>query len=255
MKKTTRRICYTALALFTMLTLNGCNFISGMVLEDKLTSHLNEKYDKEFKITKLVKEFDGNHGWHYRAVFHAKDSQEKSVLYCYKDDLDEGTIIKINGIEHAVVDDYADIILQEQYAALIQEELGEDVLVKCQFLSLNYMISDEEFSAGLEACLNADGRDQSVCVYVLADSEQIDKGVREHAEEIMAQYTANHQYLYVSFHDSLDIRKWEKIYYENDDPFSNDFTKYLKEEDTVNRIELSHFSRECGLEETKVFKE
>ena len=67
---------------------------------------------KEFKITKLVKEFDGNHGWHYRAVFHAKDSQEKSVLYCYKDDLDEGTIIRINGEEYAVVDDYADIILQ-----------------------------------------------------------------------------------------------------------------------------------------------
>ena len=222
---------------------------------DKLVTHLNEKYDKEFEITKLVKEFDGDHGWHYRAVFHEKDSQENSVLYCYKDDLDEGTIIRINGIKHAVVDDYADIILQEQYANLIQEELGEDVLVKCQFLSLNYMISDEEFAAGLEACLNDDSRYQSVTVYVIADKEKMTEKLRERAEKIMELYKPYHQYLYVSFQTPFDANLWEEIYYENNDVYSHEFTGCIKDDSTVKRIEYTSFTRESGLKETKVIKE
>ena len=246
---------YLIIIMLLSLTLSGCNFISGMVLEDKLTNHLNEKYDKEFKITKLVKEFDGNHGWHYRAVFHEKGSQENSVLYCYKDDFDEGTIIKIKGEEHAVVDDYADIILQEQYAALIQEELGDDVLVKCQFLSLNYMISDEEFAAGLEACLNDDSRYQSVTVYVIADKEKMTEKLRERAEKIMELYKPYHQYLYVSYQAPFDAKAWEEIYYENNDVYSHEFTGCIKDDSTVKRIEYTSFTRESGLKETKVIKE
>ena len=255
MKKSTRRICYIVLALFALMTFTGCPSCGGKVLSDKLTKHLNEKYDKEFKITKLVKEFDGDHGWHYRAVFHEKDSQENSVLYCYKDDLDEGTIIRINGIKHAVVDDYADIILQEQYAALIQEELGEDVLVKCRLLTLNYMMTEEEFEKGLSAGLDVKGKDNSVSVYVLANTKQIEEGLREQTEEIMKKYPINSQYLYVCFLDSLDVEEWDKIYYENDDAYSDEFTRYLKENDSVRRIEFTSFSSEVGLKETKVIKE
>ena len=251
MKKTTKRICYIMLALFTIITFTGCPSCGGKVLMDKLVTHLNEKYDKEFKITKLVKEFDGNHGWHYRAVFHEKDSQENSVLYCYKDDLDEGTIIRINGIKHAVVDDYADIILQEQYATLIQEELGEDVLVKCQFLSLNYMISDEEFAAGLEACLNAEERNQSVGVYVFADIKKRNDGSRESVEKIMRQFNPNQQYLYFSYHESFDSKEWEKIYEEQ----YEDFDYYLVEESDAKCVEFSYFSRFDGNDECIVVKE
>ena len=239
------------LALFTIIAFTGCPSCGGKVLIDKLVTHLNEKYDKEFEITKLVKEFDGDHGWHYRAVFHEKDSQEKSVLYCYKDDLDEGTIIRINGIKHAVVDDYADIVLQEQYAALIQEELGDDVLVKCQFLSLNYMISDEEFSAGFEACMNDVSKDQSICVFVFSDTERSNDGLREHTEDIMDRYEANHQYLYFSYHEDFDSEKWEKIYQEEYD----EFERYLVDESDAKYVEFCYFSQKNGKEESRVVKE
>ena len=251
MKKSTRRICYIVLALLAIMTFTGCPSCGGKVLSDKLIKHLNEKYDKEFEITKLVKEFDGDHGWHYRAVFHEKDSQENSVLYCYKDDLNEGTIIRINGIKHAVVDDYADIVLQEQYAALIQEELGEDVLVKCQFLSLNYMISDEVFAAGLEACLNEEDKNQSACVFVFADMNKVNSGLRERTEYIMDKYEANHQYLYFSYHESFDKKEWETIYEREYDSF--DF--YLVDESNAKRVETSYFSRNYGNKECRVVKE
>ena len=234
-----------------MLILSGCNFISGMVLEDKLTNHLNEKYDKEFKITKLVKEFDGNHGWHYRAVFHEKDSQENSVLYCYKDDLDEGTIINIKGEEYAVVDDYADIILQEQYAALIQEELGDDVMVKCKFETPDYMISDGELAAGLDVCMNDTSKYPCVYVYIFTDVKKINVDICYEVEEIMSNYNPHRQCVYVSFHEPFNRKNLETEYYEN----YNAVGSYLEKTDTAKKVEFSSFSRAEGYKGREVVKE
>ena len=77
---------------------------------------------------------------------------------------------------------------------------------------LNYMISDEVFAAGLEACLNEEDKNQSACVFVFADMNKVNSGLRERTEYIMDKYEANHQYLYFSYHESFDKKEWETIY-------------------------------------------
>ena len=241
---------YLIIIMLLLLTLSGCNFISGMVLEDKLTNHLNEKYDKEFKITKLVKEFDGNHGWHYRAVFHEKDSQENSVLYCYKDDLDEGTIINIKGEEYAVVDDYANIIFQEEYAKRIQDKVGENALVKCKFLETD-AIDMKEYEQGLTNFLNNSEIYQLVVVYIMSDLKKSNGEMRKNVEDYLGQFELYEQYAYFAYYSDFDIDRINNIYYEN----SDDFDSYIVNESNVQKIGVSSFSRENGYEGYKIIKE
>ena len=241
---------YLIIIMLLLLTLSGCNFISGIILQDKLTKHLNEKYDKEFEITKLVKEFDGNHGWHYRAVFHEKDSQEKSVLYCYKDDLDEGTIIRINGIKHAVVDDYANTIFQEEYAERIQKEIGEIALVKC-FFAETYDIDEEMLDKGLTAFLNNPNIYHYFAVFVLMDIEDKDVGIREKVEEYMSRYNPESQYLYIGYFENFDVNLCNQLYYDE----NNDFDHYLVHDSEAKFVELSVFSRNEGFVNYEILKE
>lgn len=81
---------------------------------DAILDYLKDKYnEEEFHIEKLTNEFNGSQ-YIFRAVCTGK-YPEKFVVYCYETPLDL-PIIYFNELEYGVEDDYANIILQNQYS-------------------------------------------------------------------------------------------------------------------------------------------
>ena len=250
-----KRILCIVLCIIIMFGVSGCMGIGDLFgtsmeeMETELLAYLQEKYGEEFTTVKLVKEFSGNYGVYYRLVFTSEKRPEKGVLLCYKEGLRRGTPREIGGESWQIWDDYANIILQTEYAELLQKELGDDVLVKCD-LHTNIYIKQEEFDAGLKACLENENLRSRMAVYVFADLSWADGELKAAAEAFMGQYNAYEQYLYIAYETPIFFSIWENRYYEN----ASDFNNYLKKSD-IERIEFSYFEMDKGLVETKVLKE
>ena len=251
-----KRILCIVLCIIIMFGVSGCMGIGDLFgtsmeeMETELLAYLQEKYGEEFTTVKLVKEFSGNYGVYYRLVFTSEKRPEKGVLLCYKEGLRRGTPREIGGESWQIWDDYANIILQTEYAEMLQKELGDDVMVKCQLYTDNHMITQEEFDSGVEACLEKAEICPKLFVFVFADLSQADGELKAAAEAFMGQYNVYRQYLYIAYESPIFFSIWEKRYYEN----TNNFENYLKKSD-IEKIEFSCFVLDKGLEETKVLKE
>ena len=250
-----KRILCIVLCIIIMFGVSGCMSIGGLFgismeeMETELLAYLREKYGEEFVTDKLVKEFNGNDGIYYRMVFTSEKRPDKGVLYCYPGEGRVGVPRTIGGEQFFIQDDYAQIILQTEYAEMLQKELGDDVMVKCQLHVNKHMLTQEEFDAGLKACLeNADMYPQ-MAVFVFADMSRADGELKAAAEAFMGQYNAYRQYLYLAYESPIFFSIWEKRYYEN----TNNFENYLKKSE-IERIEFSFFSLDIGLEETRILK-
>ena len=251
-----KRILCIVLCIIIMFGVSGCMSIGDLFgismeeMETELLAYLQEKYGEEFVTDKLVKEFSGNYGVYYRLVFTSEKRPEKGVLICYKEGLLSGTVREICGETWQLRDDYANIILQTEYAEMLQKELGDDVLVKCQLKTPNHMLTQEEFDAGVEACLENTDICPHLCVFLFADMSRADGELKVAAEAFMGQYNVYRQYLYIAYESPIFFSIWEKRYYEN----ASNFGDYL-DESSAERVEFSVFYLDEGLKRTEVIKE
>jgi len=154
-------------------------------LKTEFLSILEKKYGETFEMDKLLREFNGEKGVYYRAVFHSTNRPDKGVLYCYSQG--EGTAVQIDGIDCVLTDNYANAILQERYAANLQKALGDSVLVKCRLFTPNHTVTDEDFAAGLEACLENTDLTPHLFIYVFADPLNMNESLLEEAEQFVGK--------------------------------------------------------------------
>ena len=251
-----KRILCIILCIMIMFGVSGCMSIGDLFgismeeMETELLAYLQEKYGEEFTTVKLVKEFSGNYGVYYRLVFTSEKRPEKGVLLCYKEGLRRGTPREIGGESWQIWDDYANIILQTEYAELLQDELGDDVMVKCQLYTDNHMITQEEFDSGVEACLEKAEICPKLFVFVFADISQANGELKASVEAFMSRYNVYRQCVYIIYESQISFSTWEKRYYENE----SGFERYL-EKSSAERIEYSLFSLDEGLKSTTVLKE
>lgn len=229
---------------------NGTEFskISLERMEKAVMTYLNRKYGETFEMDKLLLEFSGQ-DIYYRAVFHSTQRPEKGVLYCRE--TGEGTSVQIDGIACVMADDYANVILQERYAAELQAALGEGVLVKCRFKTPNSMISYEDFTAGLQTALENPQYDTHIYMVVLADSSARNSDLREKAEAFMGQMNVYRQYLYVGYQTDIDLDTWESAYLRNFDEFES----YVTDNSDVEYVEYTAFHAGKGIVKQMVVKE
>lgn len=243
--------CMNAEKITTSSTDNyNTNSENDISVQKLILDYLNDKYNETFEVVKFSSEFSGTRGDFIRVVCSTATDAEKCVVYGYSDDSEIGVSIDIDGKTYYLTDDYANVILQREYAESVKKALGEDVMVKCQMFFPDHMLTDEEFATGLKGCLeNSDLRPQ-VYMYVLADGKYIDSNLREKAENCMSQYDVYKQYLYVVYQSDISFSQWEDLYYDN----YSSFERYLNYDSEADFIEFSSFSLEEGYKGHEIVK-
>ena len=210
-------------------------------------SYLAQKYGRQFNVELLKLEYDGQDTY-YRMVF-SGDQPEKGVLYC--SDSGKGTTLQIDDVSCVVRDNYANVILQTQYAQQLQQALGSNVLVKCQLKTPDGTISDADFAAGLKASAENPAYGTVLYVVVLSDISAKNSDLREKVETIMGQMNVYRQYLYVAYETNMNLQTWEIKYSQN----ANDFARYVAEQSDAEYIEYTAFHANEGITKQTVVKE
>ena len=209
-------------------------------VEQVILGYLNEKYDESFEMDKLVLEFGGQ-DVHYRAVFHSAQRPDLGVLYGRAEG--EGASVQIDGVTCFLEDDYANVILQCQYADALQAELGQGVFVKCQLKTPEHMLSDMEFAAGLEACLENPELLPHLFVYVFTDKPGPDPDLKLQAEQYLSRLNVYRQYLYVVHQTDAEPHSWATRYYDN----VSDFEGYLLYRSDAQVVDYTSFEMDSGI--------
>jgi len=215
--------------------------------------YLNCNYEGNFTIVKYKKEFSGAEGSFYRVVCKENTYDDLFVMYCYPERADAtgNDIIEIDYFKFKVYDEYANVILQNEYAERLKTELGEALMVKCYLVLDNAYITQEQFSKGLEYCMNNNEFDTHMRTYVVVKEGTGTPELREKIEKFLRTYKGYMQYLYIGYTDISDIDTLEQQYFEHYGSYSD----YMIEGPTMNRVEFSFITRENGVEKQSVVKE
>lgn len=229
---------------------NNTNSERDILIQESVLGYLNEKYNETFEIIKFGVEFSGEHGDFIRAVCSTATDEEKCVVYGYSDIPETDASVDMDGKTYYLTDDYANIILQREYAESIKESLGEDVMIKCQLFFPDHMITDEELTSGLKACLENPALNAQAFIYVFVNDKYTDAELRENAEKYINQYKAYKQYLYMVYQSDFSYREWEDLYYSN----YSSFERYLNYDCEADFIEFSSFSLEEGYKGHEIVK-
>lgn len=217
-------------------------------MEKAVLTFLNKKYAETFIIDKLTLEFGGEDVY-YRAVFHSEQRPEKGVLYCRE--TGDGISVQIDGVACVMEDDYANVILQESYAAALQEELGEGVLVKCRLKTPDAMVSGADYAAGFRTVLEDSRYGAHVYVVILADASAKDSGLKEKAEAFMGEINGYRQYLYLGYQAGIDLDIWQDSYLRNVDRFES----FVEDSEEITRLEYTAFHKDKGIVKQLIVKE
>lgn len=216
-------------------------------------NYLDSNYEGDFVIEKYKKEFRGDRGNFYRVVCKEERYGDLFVMYCYpeKDDVIGRDIIEIEGIKYRVRDEYASVVLQNEYAARLKNEIGDALMVKCYLVLDNAYITPEQFAKGLEYCMNNEEFKTHMRTYVIMKEEARTPELREKIEEFLISYKGYMQYLYIGYTGVSDVTLLEKQYYDNYGKYS----EYIVDEPAMNCVEFSFITRENGVEKQNVEKE
>lgn len=215
--------------------------------------YLNCKYEGDFIIVKCKKEFRGDKGNIYHVVCREKNYGDLFVMYCYpkKDDTTDNNIIEIGDVKYEVWDEYAMVVLQNEYAERIKNEIGEALMVKCYLVLDNAYISAEQFAKGLEYCMNNEEFNTHMRTYVVMKKEARIPEVREKIEKLLVSYEGYMQYLYIGYTDVWDTAILEKQYYDN----YGEYSEYIVDSPMMDCVEFSFITRENGVEKQHIEKE
>lgn len=236
-----------------MLGANGCMSSKSDLntIKKEISLYLKEKYNCNFEVTQITEEFSGNRGIFYRLVCKSDKYTDLCVVYCHTDEGYNGTSLTIGNEDYLVTDDFANIVFQSEYASLLQDITGDDVLIKCKLRTPNYNLSNEDFASGLKNCLENPDIPVYMYTFIFADNEKAGTNLKTSAENFLAQYNMYKQYLYVCYQDDIDFENWNTLYYDN----YSEFIAYLLYKSDIDRVEYSSFNQNAGLVRSTVEKE
>lgn len=248
-----KKIIILFLSLIIMLGANGCMSSKNDLnsIKNSISSYLNEKYNCKFEIVKITEEFSGNRGFFYRLVCKSDKYSDLCIVYCHTDEGNNGTPLIIGSKEYLVTDNYANIVFQSEYTSLLQDILGDDVLIKCQLKTPNYILSDSEFASGLKNCLENPEVPACMYTFIFADNEKVETNLKSSTEFFLEQYNMYKQYLYVCYQNDINFETWNTLYYDN----YSEFIAYLLYKSDIDRVEYSSFDQNKGLVRSTIEKE
>lgn len=212
------------------------NSLDGKAL---IMNYLKDKYDdNNFEIKDLYRETNGNDGSYFRAVCENKKyKNERFAVYAYLNGssyiLDEIDDVKKMESENEItfVDDYANVIVSNEYQEKLQALVGDEFIVKCNivFYDQDDMFTDDELDKGYAYCISIPEKDVFVKIFLMAPSNiGLDSAANTIIEETK-KYNSYGQYLYACRY-SCEKEQLLNDYYDNYADYDNyicDFADYV----------------------------
>ena len=212
--------------------------------------YLNSKYDAEFKIVKSGMEFNGNDGDYFHAICTREEYNDAFSVYCYPERESVRDKVIINGIEHTVYDNYAEIVFSKELEEQISEQISKDIFLKCRITFPNYYVTDEEFAAGFKACLKDSSLLSNVEVFVVSSDATDIEECQTKVEGICLQNNARWQYMYFATTRSEDYNEISKHYQRE----YSSFGRHLKECELIERVQFALAKQDEGIIERTIEK-
>lgn len=250
MKKSTK-ILIAAIVMIILATI----FIGFWAYNAKnkglIADYLCEKYGENFTVIKVGNAFNGNDLRHKYAIAKSDAYEEEIYIYCYPNSNRQGDIIYINGKEHVIVDDYAEIAFQNQIQNELEKKINDEVFLECEIAFSNYAINKEEYEKGLKYCLEDESIASHITIYAIARDEKQMNEIRNIVEEYCQEYNAYRQYLYFAIAPSTDGKTIMKHYKKDSDSFDY----HLNDCNEISHVEFSLIKRNEGITKKSVEKE
>lgn len=224
----------------TCCTKNVFEANNGNLNEKTLISnYLRNKYDdNNFEIKDLYRETNRNDGSYLRAVCENKKyKNERFTVYAYLngssyilDEIDDVKKMESNN-EITFVDDYANVIVSNEYQERLQTLVGDGFVVKCNivFYDQDDMFTDDELDKGYAYCISIPEKDVFVKIFLMAPSNvDLDSAANTIIEETK-KYNSYGQYLYACHYNCEKEQLLNDYYdnYANYDDYICDFADYV----------------------------
>lgn len=247
------RLKRSFLLLITILIMIGvCGCMSvEQDYKEPIQNYLKEKYGCNFEIKQVTKEFNGLDGSYLRAICQSDTNDGIFEVFCYLDSKKDGDKIAIGENEYVILDDYADVIFMNQLKVKIEEQIGADAFLQCQVTFSDHFVTEEEYKAGMRACLDNAELYSHVTVYVVVKDETTLEALREKVETVCLSFNAYRQYLYFAVASSADVTEIQKHFENNEDTFD----QHMNECDLINKVYFSLIKRDEGIIKRSVEKE
>jgi len=236
--------------ILMMIGVSGC-MSDEFDYKEPIQNYLEEKYGGNFEIKQINKEFNGSDGSYIRAICQSDTMEGAFEVYCYLDEKKSGDEITIGENQYVIVDDYVDIIFENQLKSHIQERIGTDVFLQCQVTFSDHFITEKEYHEGLQGCLDNTDLYSHVTVYVAVQEEEKLEKLREEVESVCLGFNAYRQYLYFAVASSADVADIKQHFENNKDTYD----QHMNECDLIDKVYFSLIRRDEGITKKSIEKE
>lgn len=245
-----KRTFLLLITILIMIGVCGCMNVE-QDYKEPIQNYLKEKYGCNFEVKQVTKEFNGLDGSYLRAVCQSDTNEGSFEVFCYLDENKAGDKITIGEDKYVILDDYVDVIFMNQLKSEIKEQIGSEAFLQCQVTFSDHFVTEEEYKAGMQECLNNSELYSHITIYVAVKDESNLETLREKVENICLAYNAYRQYLYFAVAPSADVPDIQQHFEGNEDTFD----QHLNECDLIDRVYFSLIKRDEGITKRSVEKE
>lgn len=245
-----KRTVLLLISILIMIGVCGCMSVT-QDYKETIQIYLKEKYGCNFEVMQVAEEFNGHDGSYLRAICRSETNEETFEVFCFLDEKKNGDKITIGEDEYTILDDYVDIIFMNELKAKIEKQIGTEAFLRCQVTFSDHFVTEDEYKAGLQACLDNADLYSHVTVYVVVKDETNLDVLRENIESVCLNYNAYRQYLYFAVAPNADIVELQK-HFENDE---DTFDQHMNECSLIEKVYFSLIRRDEGITKRSVEKE
>ena len=209
-----------------------------------IANYLNEKYGDNFTVIKsgnvsnILGLMTGE--WNKYAIVKCDSYDNLIYVMCSPNIGEKDDKIYIDGKLHAIREEYAEIVFENQIENELEKKINNEFFLKCEVQFSNYYINNDEYKKGLKYCLEDKSIYSHVTIYAIARDESQMSEIRSVIEDYCSEYNAHRQNLYFAIAPSIDEKTIMEHYDEN-------FDSHLKMCDEIYKIDYTLLKRDEGI--------
>ena len=224
--------------------------VNHSAYSDAVIAYLSEKYHEDFTVETVCQEFSGDTGNLVRLQCKGTKSDEIFTVRCYLDSKITPQLLKIDGKDYSVEDNYAEMLCQNQLMQLLPVCEDVEYVLKCKVDFYGRQPTTEEFFQGLRTCLKKEELRAYVKIYIISNGNAEAQTLYRDIEQLISECDPNTAYVYFAIPEIYDAVVAEQIYANNREDFGN----YLANKADVKQLWFTLYETDSGLSGRKLIK-